>query len=336
MSQPKRLHPQALTVMQKYASLGLPSNTEVSVQQARINGNIGRAVYDLEKEHVARTHERVISGLDGDLMLRIYEPDGDCIHSLVMLFHGGGWVAGDLDAEDTTCRGLSLRFGAVVVSVDYRLAPETRFPGGLEDCYTATVWAVEHANELNIVPDLLAVSGTSAGGNLAAAVTLLARDRGGPNIAHQLLYCPITDYDLGRQSYIDFGSDYYLTRDAMAWFWDHYLGADGDGLSPYASPLKATSLSGLPDATVVTAECDPLLDEGVDYAHALEAAGVKTAYREYKGMFHGFNNRTGLIDAAKDSLDFGAAQIIKSFDRISAESYSSEECASPTTAFINS
>ena len=302
--------------MQKYASLGLPSNTKVSAQQARINGNIGRAAYDLEKEHVARTRERVIDGEDGELKLRIYDPDGDGPHPLVMLFHGGGWVAGDLDAEDTTCRGLSLRVGAVVVSVDYRLAPETRFPGGLEDCYAATVWAAEHADELNITSNLLAVSGTSAGGNLAAAVALLARDRRGPNIAHQLLYCPITDYDLDRQSYIDFGSDYYLTREAMAWFWDHYLGPDGDGFSPYASPLKAESLAGLPDATVVTAECDPLLDEGFDYAHALEAAGVRTAYREYEGMFHGFNNRTGLIDAAKDSLDFGAAQILKSFGLI--------------------
>ena len=189
MPQPKPLHPQALAVIQKYGSLGLPYNTEVSAQQARINGNIGWAAYDLEKEHVARTHEGVNDGLDGDLKLRIYEPDRDDTHPLVMLFHGGGWVTGDLDAEDTTCRGLSLRVGAVVMSVDYRLALETAFPGGLEDCYTATVWAVEHANELNIVPNLIAVSGTCAGGNLAAAVTLLARDRGAPNIAHQLLYC---------------------------------------------------------------------------------------------------------------------------------------------------
>ncbi|NQW21064.1 MAG: alpha/beta hydrolase [Chloroflexi bacterium] len=316
MRKPKPLHPQALAVMQKYASLGLPSNTEVSDQQARINGNIGRAAFDLEEEHVARTSERSIQGSGGDLPIRIYEPNGDGPHPLVMLFHGGGWVAGDLDAEDTTCRGLSLRASAVVVSVDYRLAPETRFPGGLEDCYTATVWAVEHAADLNVEPSKLAVAGTSAGGNLAAVVALMARDRGGPKIAHQLLYCPITDYDLDRTSYIEFGSDYYLTRDTMAWFWDHYFGPDGDGLDPYASPLRAPSLAGLPDATVVTAECDPLLDEGFDYAKALEAAGVNTAYREYKGMFHGFNNRIGIIDAAKDALDFGAEQIVRSFSRV--------------------
>jgi acetyl esterase len=190
----------------------------------------------------------------------------------------------------------------------------------LEDCYTATVWAVEHANELNIVPNLPVVSGTSAGGNLATALTLLTRDRGGLNIAHQLLYCPITDYDLDPLSYIDFGSDYYLILEAMVWFWDHYLGPDEDGFSPYVSPLKSTSLADLPDATVVTVECDPLLDEGVDYACAFEAAGVRTAYREYEAILHGFNNRTGLIDVAKDSLDFGAAQINESFARISAQS----------------
>ena len=306
MNRPSKLHPQVVAMMRDYAALGLPSNTEVTPVEARINGNIGRAAFPLEKEHVASTRELTINGAGGNLNLRVYEPEGEGPHPLIMLFHGGGWVAGDLDAEDTTCRGLSLRVSAVVVSVDYRLAPETKFPGGLEDCYAATVWAIEHAVELNIDPRKLAVSGTSAGGNLAAAVALMSRDRGGPRIAHQLLYCPITDYDLDRPSYTEFGSDYYLTREAMQWFWDHYLGKDGDGHHLYASPLRSGDLSGLPDATVVTAECDPLLDEGLDYAQALERAGVSTAYREYEGMFHGFNNRTGIIDAAKDALDFGA------------------------------
>ena len=230
-----------------------------------------------------------------------------------MLFHGGGWVVGNLDAEDSTSRGLVNRVNAVLVSVDYRLAPETRFPGAPEDCYAATVWAVEHAEELGVDAAKLAVAGTSAGGNLSAVVSLMARDRGGPSIKHQVLFCPVIDYDFDRTSYTENADDYGLKRDGMIWFWQQYLGPDGDGHNPYASPIRAESLAGLADATVISAQYDPLLDEVADYAAALKAAGVDTTYTEYPGMTHGFNGSFGLIDAARDACDEASNRILASF-----------------------
>ena len=205
------------------------------------------------------------------------------------------------------------RVNAVLVSVDYRMAPEVRFPGAPEDCYAATVWAVEHAEELDVDASKLAVAGTSAGGNLSAAVSLMARDRGGPNIKHQVLFCPVIDYDFDRASYIENATDYGLTRDNMIWFWEQYLGPNGDGHDPYASPIRAASLAGLADATVISAQYDPLLDEAADYATALKAAGNDVTYTEYPGMTHGFNGSFGLIDAARDACDEASNRILASF-----------------------
>lgn len=309
------LHPQVVEIMARNAALGLPPNNQVSPEQARNNFLITRqATADLaEIEPVGRIEERTIPGPAGEIPVRIYRPASEAVHPLVMLFHGGGWVIGDLDTEDSVCRGLCNRVGAVVVSVDYRLAPETRYPGAVEDCYAATVWAVEHADELGIDATRVATSGTSAGGNLSGAVSMMARDKGGPAIAHQVLFCPVTDADLERPSYIANASDYGLTRDDMIWFWDHYTGSGNERYEPYVSLLRANDLSGLPDATIIAAEYDPLVDEAVAYGDALKAAGVKTRCTVYEGMNHGFNVRVGMIDAAKDALDEAAAGIRASF-----------------------
>ena len=307
------LHPQVKELMARQATLGFPANSEVTPEEARANSRAGREVFPREKEPVGEITERTIPGPAGDIPIRIYRPDTEDTHSLIMLFHGGGWVVGDLDTEDSTSRGLVNRVNAVLVSVDYRLAPETRFPGATEDCYAATVWAVEHAEELGVDASKLAVAGTSAGGNLSAAVSLMARDRGGPNIRHQVLFCPVIDYKFDRPSYIENADDYGLTRDSMIWFWEHYLGPDGDGHNPYASPIRAESIARLADATVITAQYDPLLDEAADYAAALKAAGVDTAYTEYPGMIHGFNGSFGQIDAARDACDEASNRILASF-----------------------
>ena len=307
------LHPQVKELMARQATLGFPANSEVMPEEARANSRAEREAFPREKEPVGEITERKIPGPAGDIPIRIYRPDTEDTHSLIMLFHGGGWVVGDLDTEDSTSRCLVNRVNAVLVSVDYRLAPETRFPGATEDCYAATVWAVEHAEELGVDASKLAVAGTSAGGNLSAAVSLMARDRGGPDIRHQALFCPVIDYKFDRPSYIANADDYGLTRDGMIWFWEQYLGPDDDGSNPYASPIRAESLAGLADATVIAAEYDPLLDEAADYAAALKAAGVDATFTEYPGMTHGFHGSFGLIDAARDACDEASDRILASF-----------------------
>ncbi len=309
------VHPQVARLMEISAALNLQPTNEATPEVARENSRKQReaTLHLAEIEEVGSIEERNIPGPAGEIPIRIYRPAAEGPHPLVMLYHGGGWVIGDLDTEDSACRGLCNRVGAVVVSVDYRLAPETRYPGAVEDCYAATVWAIENAGELGVDGTKLATSGTSAGGNLSGAVAMMARDRGGPKVSHQVLFCPVIDADFDRPSYIANATDYGLTRDNMLWFWDHYTGAGDDRFEPYASLLRANDLSGLADATIIAAEYDPLVDEAVAYGEALAAAGVKTNCTVYPGMTHGFNGRVGMIDAAKDALDEAANGIRESF-----------------------
>jgi acetyl esterase len=309
------LHPQVRALLDRRADLGFPDNSDVTPEQARANARAGKDAIPAVAEPVGEITERTIPGPEGDIPIRIYRPSTDGPHSLIMLFHGGGWVIGDADSEDSTSRGLVNRVNAVLVSVDYRMAPEVRFPGAPEDCYAATVWAVEHAEEFGVDASNLAVAGTSAGGNLSAAVALMARDRGGPVIKHQVLFCPVIDYSFYRSSYTENAEGYGLTRDGMIWFWDQYLGPDAEsnGHNPYASPIRAADLSGLADATVIAAQYDPLLDEAADYAAALKAAGNDVTYTEYPGMTHGFNGLFGLIDAAVEACTEASNRILASF-----------------------
>lgn len=309
------LHPQVQDLMDRRAALGFPDNRDVTPEVARANARAGKASIPSDQEPVGEITERTIPGPAGEIPIRIYRPTTDGPHPLIMLFHGGGWVIGDVDSEDSMSRGLVNRVNAVLVSVDYRMAPEVRFPGAPDDCYAATVWAVEHSDELGVDASNLAVSGTSAGGNLSAAVALMARDRGGPNIKHQVLFCPVIDYSFDRPSCIANAEGYGLTTEGMKWFWNQYLGPDGEsnGHHPYASPIRADDLTGLADATVIAAEYDPLLDEAADYAAALKAAGNDVTYTEYKGMTHGFNGSFGLIDDAVKACDEASARILASF-----------------------
>jgi acetyl esterase len=310
------LHPQVVESMKKLAALGLPALTEITPEQARINSTISRTAIPVVAEPVGSVEERSIPGPAGNIPIRIYRPEGVSNPPLIMLYHGGGWVVGDLESEDATCRGLCRRVGAAVISVDYRLAPETRYPGAVEDCYAATVWAVEHAQELGIDASRIATSGTSAGGNLSGAIAQMARDKGGPSITHQVLFCPVVDADFDRPSYIANATDYGLTREGMMWFWDHYTGTGDDRFQPYASLIRAKDLSGLPPATIIAAEYDPLVDEAVAYADALKAAGVQTTCTVYEGMTHGFNGRIGVYDAALSAVEEAAAGIRKSFSAV--------------------
>lgn len=251
---------------------------------------------------MAHVEDRTIPGPTGDLRVRIYWPASASNGPLPVLlyFHGGGWVIGDLDTHDVLCRALAHGAGAVAVSVDYRLAPEYPFPAAAEDAYAATAWMAEHASELGADPARLAVAGDSAGGNLATVTCLLARDRRGPHIAFQALIYPVTDYyDPGQPSYFQNGEGYNLTRDGMIWFWDFYLPDHGDANNPLASPLRAPDLRGLPPGLVVTAEYDPLRDEGEAYATRLREAGVPVTLQRYDGMIHGFANMAAVLDAGQ-------------------------------------
>jgi acetyl esterase len=243
---------------------------------------------DVDGPDVSEVEDRTVPGYDGgpDVPVRIYRPEGEGPFPTVVFYHGGGFVIGDLESHDITCRYLANETGSVVVAVDYRLAPEHPFPAAVEDCYAATVWAAG-AEDLDGDGNL-AVMGDSAGGNLAAAVSLMARDLDGPDIDRQVLVYPATSRSDDWPSMTEFGEGYFLQAEDMDWFHDSYIPNEVHEANPYANPLEAANLSGLPPATVITAGFDPLRDQGAAYAEALAEAGVGVEYRNYEEMIHGF------------------------------------------------
>jgi len=282
--------PEIQDVLDELDELGLPEVHTLSVAGARAQLDDLNDFDPAEMDPVADDREFSTAGLDGDgeIPVRVYEPEAEPPYPVLVYFHGGGWVVGNLDTHDPVCRALSDAADCAVVSVDYRRAPEHTFPAAVEDCYAATEWAVDNASVFDGDSDRVAVGGDSAGGNLAAAVAQVVRDRGGPTISHQLLVYPVTNHAFDTESYEDNATGYSLTKEEMEWFWDHYLDSELDGTNPYASPLRARDLSGLAPATVVTAGFDPLCDEGVAYADRLAEAGVDTEHHHYEGAIHGF------------------------------------------------
>jgi acetyl esterase len=262
---------------------------------------------------VADVADRVVPVADGGIVVRVYTPLGDPPFPTLVYFHGGAFWLGDVDQPDAGCRDLAHRVGAVVASVDYRLAPEHPFPIPVEDCYAATVWAVEHAAELGIDPARVAVGGGSAGGNLAAAVALMARDRSGPALCFQWLDIPVTDSRLDTDSMRAFSESYLLTKAAMLEGWEFYCPDPEVRANPYASPMHAADLAGLPAALVTTAEFDPLRDEGEAYAARLAADGVPAAVRRYDGMIHGFGAFTAILPTARQCRNDVVAALRDSF-----------------------
>jgi acetyl esterase len=288
----------------------IPKLNMLTVEQARA---FHESVFTpaVEPEPVGAVENRNVRGPTRDIPVRIYKPEETGPFPVLVFFHGGGWVLGNLDTHDSMARALSARSDCMVVATDYRRAPEYRFPAAIEDAYTVTRWVANNAEEIGADSERLAVGGGSAGGNLAAAVAQMARDKtiATPSIDYQLLLYPALDHTFETISYQQNATGYYLTEDQMAWFWNHYLPAGIGGRNAYASPLKARDFAGLPSAFVMTCGYDPLRDEGAAYAERLEEAGVAVEHVNYDGMIHDFVNMRELEDPypniarADDALD---------------------------------
>lgn len=253
--------------------------------------------------NVARSEDRFILGPAGPLRVRITVPEGSGPFPAVVYYHGGGWVIGSIETHDALCRAMTNAAQAIVVSVDYRLAPKHPFPAAVDDAHAAAVWVSEHAAELGADPKRLVVAGDSAGGNLAAVVALRARARGAPAVALQVLLYPIADCDFETVSYREHADGYMLTREGMIWFWNHYVPDPQRRLEPDASPLRVVDPTGAAPALVLTAEYDPLRDEGEAYASRLAEAGVPVTLTRYDGMIHGFIRRYHQLDQGRAALD---------------------------------
>ncbi len=266
----------------------------------------GREMYRMMRPVVAElpiggVENRTINGKSGAIALRIYRPLTSGAKAMFINYHGGGWVIGDLDTADAACRDLATALDCIVVSVDYRLAPEHLFPAAVDDSYDALCWAVANSASLGGNGKVL-VGGESAGGNLAAVMCIKARDEGGPAITAQVLFYPVTDADMTRDSYRRNGEGFLLSKDTMKWFWDTYC-PEGQRTHPHASPLRAINLRGLPPAIIATAEFDPLCDEGALYAGALANAGNSVTYTCYAGLIHDFMATAGMFACSRSAAN---------------------------------
>lgn len=307
------LDPQMRVILDKAAAAGLPAFHEMSPEQAR--EFLRKRPPMGMPEPVAHIENRSVPGPAGEIPVRIYRPQADAPLPAVVFFHGGGWVVGDLDTHDGTCRVLANAARCVVVSADYRLAPEHRFPAAPEDCYAATEWAAKNAGAIGADPSRLAVAGTSAGATLATVAALMARDRRGPRLACQVLWYPPTDAAMNTPSHRNFasGNYYFLSRADMEWFWNHYLSADRDRADPYCCPGVARDLGGLPPALIITAEYDPLRDEAEDYAARLKQAGVTVKCSRYEGVTHGFTGMAPILNKGRQSIIEAATALHEAF-----------------------
>ena len=304
------LHSEMQAMLDRRNALGLPGFSDGTVESAREGFVTSQSALPPGRGAPVRgMRDATIAGPRGPIPVRHYLPHG-ASHGRMIYLHGGGWVFGTLDGFDPVCRELAAAAGVEVISVDYGLAPENRFPGPLDDG-----WAVLRALADPAVP--LVIAGDSAGGNLAAALTLRSRDAGGPAIALQMLFYPVLQSDFSRSSYRQFGGgDYLISASDMAWFWDQHVAVDHRD-DPLAAPLCAASLAGLPEAIIILAGCDPLHDEGAAYAGRLRADGVKVELRDHPDMAHGFATLIDLLTRANEEVRAVGSIIRQKLDRAS-------------------
>lgn len=309
------LDPQAQALLDQIAATQAPRLHELPPAEARAAYEAFCKMVDAQGLPIGRTEDRAIPGPVGDLTVRIYTPIAAGTAPLpgLVFYHGGGFVIGSLDTHDALCRQLANEAGVRVISVDYRLAPENKFPAAVEDAVAALTYIEKNAIEFDIDPNRLAVGGDSAGGNLAAVAALMARDAGAPRLNHQLLIYPVTDALIDTPSRNEMAKGFFLDEPLMAWFAHHY-GRMEDYEDYRASPMRAAAHHGLPPALIITAGHDPLRDEGKLYADKLQAAGVPVTYRDYPGQIHGFMTMTGVIDEGRAAIKSAAADLKKAFE----------------------
>ena len=316
-----RLDPQMKAVLDELQRLGVRPFETLTPNQARGQPTPADAVQTLllrqgksiVPETVAKVEDRQIDGPAGKLPIRIYTPKGDGPFPVIVYYHGGGWVIADLDTYDATPRALANIANAVVVSAHYRQGPEHRFPAAHSDAFAAYQWTLAHAGDIRGDAARIAVAGESAGGNLAASVAIMARNQDMPMPVHQLLIYPVTNYDFDSPSYIENAEAKPLSRDAMRWFFQHYLNWHTDGESRMVSLVREPRLQGLPPATVITAQIDPLRSEGKEYADNLREAGVPVNYRDYEGVTHEFFGMGAVLDQAREAQHFAAEGLHQAF-----------------------
>ncbi|MFC5972311.1 alpha/beta hydrolase [Halomarina salina] len=312
----------ARALLETLVEEGAPNLSHLSPEQARsVLG--GLFTPDVDPERIASVAERKLRAYARDVRVRIYDPDPGTVLPAVVYFHGGGWVAGGLDTHDSVARSLAIESDCVVVSVDYRKAPEHPFPGAVQDAYLATKWVAQNATDIGAGGGL-AVAGESAGGTLATVVAQMAVEKevDAPDIDHQVLFYPVTDHSFDTASYEENAENYFLTAPAMVWFWNHYLRDDIDGANLRASPLRAPDhvLADLPPTTLFSCGYDPLRDEQYAYAERLADAGVPVEHTNYAGMIHDFANMRHLadpfpgIEAADDVLERAGTALREAFE----------------------
>ena len=315
------LHAQCKAVLDQIASQGgrpMEEMTPAEVREDRARNAEGFAALAGPAQAVARVEDRSIPGPGGPIPVRVYWPELRNRLPVYVYFHGGGWVFGNIDAVDRPCRAMANAARCIVVNVEYRLAPESKYPAAAEDAFSVIRYVADHAAEFEADPDRMAVGGDSAGGNLAAVACLMARERGGPRLSFQLLIYPVTDYDDNRPSMQEYAEEHLLTRSLMGWFWGHYVATPEEARHPNASPLNATSLAGLPPAMVITAECDPIRDQGEAYAWKLREDGVPVTLRRYEGAIHAFFQMAAVIDSAREAQADAAGALREAFSRAAA------------------
>ena len=299
---PVTLDPDAAAVFRAFQEAGRPPYETVSPAEARELYLKGRVVSNPEPPELASVEPLTIPSPAGSILARVYTPTrlrkANGLAPGLVFFHGGGWVIGDLDSHDVVCRKLADEGELMVVSVDYRLAPEHKFPAAVDDAIASTKWIAENAKQFGIDASRLMVGGDSAGGNLAAVVAIAARDGNGPDIAGQLLIYPAIDFAMTHPSHREPETSILLTHSVIRWFRDHYLNGAADVGDWRASPARARTLIGLPPAYVLTAGADPLRDEGDEYARRLKEAGVAVTHRTFPGQFHGFFTMGKLLQQA--------------------------------------
>ena len=307
-----KLHPDAQRVCEMIIASGRPPIETMTPAQARAVYLAAKPILQPDPEAVAEVRELTAEGPAGPIPLRLYRgqpAQSDSTQPVVVYFHGGGWVIGDLESHDQLCRALANAVPCTVIAVHYRLAPEHKFPGAVEDAIAATRWIADNASLLKVDAKRLAVAGDSAGGNLSAVVCLAARDSGGPAPVFQFLIYPGTDMAMQRASITRHAEQLPLTRKAMQWFIGHYLNGPQDVDDWRASPLRATNLEGLPPALVITASFDPLSDEGEAFAKALAAAKVPVRLERFEGQIHGFITMGRIVADARRAIELGATEL---------------------------